>query len=149
MYEYRIVGTPKVIDGDTLDVVLDLGFKIQTWERCRLAGIDAPESRTTNLKEKQYGIAAKQFVEDWLKCQPKLWARTTKDDKYGRMLVEIYSDSSIVSLNSLMINEGYAWGYAGETKVKDFTLLDRVRTESLAHQNQQGKGKASTHTQQS
>jgi len=129
MYEYRIIGIPKVIDGDTLDVMFDLGFKIQTWERCRLAGIDAPESRTTDLKEKQYGIAAKQFVEDWLKCQPKLWARTTKDDKYGRMLVEIYSDSSIVSLNSLMINEGYAWGYMGETKAKDFTLLDRVRTE--------------------
>lgn len=58
------------------------------------------------------------------------WARTTKDDKYGRMLVEIYSDSSSASLNSLMINEGYAWGYMGETKAKDFTLLDQVRIEA-------------------
>lgn len=139
MYEYRIIGIPKVIDGDTLDVMFDLGFKIQTWERCRLAGIDAPESRTTDLKEKQYGIAAKQFVEDWLKCQPKLWARTTKDDKFGRMLVEIYSDSSSVSLNTLMINEGYAWGYTGETKAKDFTLLDRVRTEAKNNKEKWGE----------
>ncbi len=131
MYEYRIVGIPKVIDGDTLDVVFDIGFKIHTWERCRLLGVDAPESRTTDLKEKQYGIAAKQFVEDWLKCQPKLWARTTKDDKYGRMLVEIYSDTSSVSLNNLMLIEGYAWGYMGETKTKDFVLLDNKRAGAV------------------
>jgi len=130
MYEYRIIGIPKVIDGDTLDVMFDIGFKIQTWERCRLAGIDTPESRTTDLKEKQYGIDAKKFVEDWLKRHPNLWGRTTKDDKYGRMLVEIYADSSSVSLNTLMLTDGYAWGYTGATKVKDFALLDRLRTEA-------------------
>jgi len=129
MYEYKIVGIPKVIDGDTLDVMFDIGFNIQTWTRCRLSGIDAPESRTTNLKEKQYGIAAKQFLEDWLKRQPKLWGRTTKDDKYGRMLVEIYSDSSASSVNGLMLTEGYAWPYAGgaKAKSKDFAALDTTR----------------------
>lgn len=131
MYEYKIVGIPKVIDGDTLDVVFDIGFKIHTWERCRLLGVDAPESRTTDLKEKQYGIASKQFVEDWLKRQPKLWGRTTKDDKYGRMLVEIYSDTSSVSLNQLMLVEGYAWKYMGEQKTKDFALLDGLRAAAI------------------
>jgi micrococcal nuclease len=131
MYEYRIIGIPKVIDGDTLDVVFDVGFKIHTWERCRLLGIDAPESRTTDLKEKQYGIAAKQFVEDWLKRHPNLWGRTTKDDKYGRMLVEVFADGLSTPLNTLMITEGYAWAYMGETKVKDFKQLDERRAAAV------------------
>ena len=131
MYEYRIIGLPKVIDGDTLDVMFDIGFNVQTLQRCRLRGIDAPESRTTDLKEKQYGIAAKQFLEDWLKRQPKLWGRTTKDDKYGRMLVEVFADSSSTSLNTLMITEGYAWSYLGENKVKDFAALDAARAAAV------------------
>ena len=131
MYEYRIIGIPKVIDGDTLDVMFDIGFNVQTLQRCRLKGIDAPESRTTDLNEKAYGIRAKQFVEDWLKRQSKLWGRTTKDDKYGRMLVEIFADSSGTSLNTLMITEGYAWSYLGETKVKDFAALDAVRAAAV------------------
>jgi micrococcal nuclease len=131
MYEYRIIGIPKVIDGDTLDVMFDIGFNVQTWQRCRLRGIDAPESRTTDMKEKQYGIAAKQFLEDWLKRQPKLWGRTTKDDKYGRMLVEIYSDLSTSSVNGLMLTEGYAWPYSGETKSKDFAALDSLRAAAV------------------
>ena len=129
MYEYRIVGTPKVIDGDTLDVVFDLGFRIQTWERCRLQGIDAPESRTSDLREKRYGMLAKQFVEDWLKSQTKLWGRTTKDDKYGRMLVEVYADNSPISLNETLISNGYAWVYNGEDKTKNFDLLDSIRSK--------------------
>lgn len=83
------------------------------------------------MKEKQYGIAAKQFVEDWLKRHPKLWGRTTKDDKYGRMLVEVFADSSSTSLNTLMITEGYAWSYLGETKVKDFDALDALRAAAV------------------
>ena len=67
MYEYKIIGTPKVIDGDTLSVMFDIGFNIQTFERCRLKGVDAPESRTTDLKEKKYGLESKEFVENWLK----------------------------------------------------------------------------------
>lgn len=131
MYEYRIIGIPKVIDGDTLDVMFDIGFNVQTLQRCRLKGIDAPESRTTDLNEKAYGIRAKQFVEDWLKRQPKLWGRTTKDDKYGRMLVEIYSDLSTSSVNGLMLTEGYAWPYLGETKSKDFAALDSLRAAAV------------------
>jgi micrococcal nuclease len=132
MYEYKIIGIPKVIDGDTLDIMFDIGFHVQISQRCRLMGIDAPESRTTDAKEKKYGLDAKQFVETWLKRQPKLWGRTIKDDKYGRMLVEIYADSSTNSLNTLMITEGYAWSYLGETKVKDFAALDARRAAAFA-----------------
>lgn len=129
-YEYKIVGVPKVIDGDTLDVVFDIGFNIQTRERCRLYGIDAPESRTTDLKEKVYGITAKQFVEEWMKRQTVLWGRTTKDDKYGRMLVEVYSSSLATSLNTMLVLDGYVWSYMGESKIKDFAALDKIRNEA-------------------
>lgn len=128
MYEYRIIGTPKVIDGDTLSVMFDIGFNIQTFERCRLKGVDAPESRTTDLKEKKYGLESKEFVENWLKSNTDLWGRTTKDDKYGRMLVEIFNNSS-ECLNQSMIDRGYAWEYDGGNKSKDFDLLEQKRKQ--------------------
>lgn len=127
MYEYRVIEKPRVVDGDTLDVVFDLGFSVHTKQRVRLDGVDTPETRTTNLNEKRYGTEAKVFLEEWIKTNTGLWARTSKDDKYGRMLVVLFSDASSVSVNDQMVFGGYAWRYSGNAKSKDFAALDRAR----------------------
>ena len=62
MYEYKITKIMKVVDGDTVDVILDLGFDMYKKERVRLAGIDTPESRTRDLEEKEMGLGAKEFL---------------------------------------------------------------------------------------
>ena len=92
MYEYAIKEVVKVVDGDTIDIVIDLGFDLSKKERVRLAGIDAPESRTRNLEEKEMGLEAKQFLTRRLEdgVDSGLRVRTEKDGKYGRMLGWIY-----------------------------------------------------------
>lgn len=127
MYEYRLIGVPKVIDGDTVDATLDLGFGVFTKQRLRLEGIDTPESRTSNLIEKKYGLEAKTFLEKWMETTKCIRAKTSKDDKYGRMLAKFYSDESTVSVNEILISEGYAWSYNGNGKQKDFDELERAR----------------------
>ena len=86
MYEYKITKIMKVVDGDTVDVILDLGFDMYKKERVRLAGIDTPESRTRDLEEKEMGLEAKEFLERRMNDCDNLWVRTEKDGKYGRML---------------------------------------------------------------
>jgi micrococcal nuclease len=122
MYEYEITKVEKVVDGDTLDVLLDVGFSMFRKERIRLKGIDAPETATRDLKEKEMGKQAKAFAAGWLKAQSRLTARTTKDDKYGRILADIHGDSG-VCLNEEMVRRGYAWEYDGGTKAKDLSVL--------------------------
>ena len=86
MYEYKITKVLKVVDGDTVDVILDLGFDMFKKERVRLAGIDTPESRTKDSEEKELGIDAKEFLERRMMECEELWVQTEKDGKYGRML---------------------------------------------------------------
>ena len=132
MYEYRVKEVAKVVDGDTVDLVLDLGFSLYKKERCRVAGIDTPESRTRDLKEKAYGKEATAFLKGQLESADEITVRTSKDGKYGRMLGTIlakYGDS-IVNINELMVEAGYAWRYDGGTKdtSKDrFQVLDEAR----------------------
>lgn len=126
MYEYGIKEIVKVVDGDTIVAVLDLGFGIFKTERMRLEGIDTPESITKDKEEKALGMEAKQYLKDWLKGQSALRVKTSKDDKYGRTLGIVYGDGP-VSINEEMIAKGYAWEYQGETKVKDFSLLKEKR----------------------
>ena len=132
MYEYRVKEVAKVVDGDTVDLVLDLGFSLYKKERCRVAGIDTPESRTRDLKEKAYGKEATAFLKGQLESADEIVVRTSKDGKYGRMLGTIlakYGDS-IVNINELMVEAGYAWRYDGGTKdtSKDrFQVLDEAR----------------------
>ena len=116
MYEYKVKEIAKVVDGDTVDVIIDLGFGLSKKERCRIAGIDTPEKRTRDLKEKKYGIEATEFMTELLDKAENLIVRTEKDGKYGRMLGWFYCDNVNGSLNNLMIEAGYAWSYDGGTK---------------------------------
>jgi endonuclease YncB( thermonuclease family) len=129
MYEYKIVKVEKVVDGDTVDVLFDVGFSMFRKERVRLNGIDTPESITKDPKEKILGHDAKAFVVEWVQTQKTLTAKTTKDDKYGRILGDIYGDDG-VCLNEIMVAKGYAWKYDGGTKVKDFDALMEKRNTS-------------------
>ena len=134
-YNFRVVSIDRVLDGDTIDVTIDLGFDLYKKERVRVAGVDTPEKRTRDLEEKELGIDA----TNWLK--EKLDGAIAGDDdlvirtelvggvgKYGRLLGWLYigGDASS-SLNEQMIEEGYAWAYDGGTKKKDFEELREIR----------------------
>ena len=133
-YNFRVIEINRVLDGDTIDVTIDLGFDLYKKERVRVAGVDTPEKRTRNLEEKELGIHA----TNWLK--EKLEGAVAGDDdlvirtelvggvgKYGRLLGWLYIGDADVSLNEAMIEEGYAWSYDGGTKQKDFEELREIR----------------------
>jgi micrococcal nuclease len=133
MYEYRIKKVTNVVDGDTIDVEIDLGFSVSYAQRLRLAGIDTPESRTTDKMEKALGLEAKEYLKSKVKDAKDVIVKTEKPDsseKYGRILGWVYVDGSKKSINEQMIEDGYAWGYLGETKIKDFALLAKVREQT-------------------
>ena len=126
MYQYFVREVKKVVDGDTIDVIIDLGFNILFEQRVRLAGIDTPESRTSDKREKELGMESKKFLEAKIKAAKNIVIKTEKLDsseKYGRILGWLYLDGSGNSINHEMIEKGYAWGYLGDTKVKDFDAL--------------------------
>ena len=124
----------RVVDGDTIDVTIDLGFDLTKKERVRVAGIDTPEKRTRDLEEKALGIDAtnwlKNRLEGVIKSADDLVIRTELVGgvgKYGRLLGWLYIGDSELSLNEAMITEGYAWAYDGGTKQKDFETLRAIR----------------------
>ena len=139
-YIYRIKSILKVVDGDTIDAAIDLGFDISLTKRVRLAGVDTPESRTTDAKEKILGLEVKEWLKKKLEGQTDIIVKTELPDsteKYGRILGHLFigdKDVSAVnkkkSVNQMMIDEGYAWEYDGGTKKKDFTLLEAKRNET-------------------
>ena len=129
-YIYRVKKVLKVVDGDTIDADIDLGFDISLTKRVRLAGIDTPESRTTDLKEKALGLEVKEWLKKRLEGAKDILIKTRLPDsteKYGRILGKLYINNEETSLNEQMIAEGYAWSYMGDTKVKDFALLESKR----------------------
>jgi micrococcal nuclease len=133
MYQYYVRKVENVVDGDTIDVLIDLGFDILFSSRVRLAGIDTPESRTRDLKEKALGLESKEYLKKALKDAKSVVIKTEKMDsseKYGRILGWIYVNGDTESVNDKMINDGYAWGYMGDTKVKDFDALAKARKKS-------------------
>ena len=133
MYEYRVKKLINVIDGDTIDVDIDLGFDISLLRRVRMAGIDTPESRTTDKAEKVLGLEAKEYLKKMMKDAKTIAIKTELPDsseKYGRILGWVYIDNASKSINEQMIEDGYAWGYMGETKVKDFEALSKARKKS-------------------
>lgn len=126
MYEYRVKKVTKILDGDTFDVDIDLGFNISYSQRIRLSGIDTPESRTRDLNEKKFGLEAKEYVKSLIDNAKLVVIKTEKPDsseKYGRILGQVFLDGSEVSVNQLLIDNGYAWAYDGSTKQKDFEQL--------------------------
>ena len=134
-YNFRVTSIDRVLDGDTIDVTIDLGFDLYKKERVRVAGVDTPEKRTRDLEEKELGIHA----TNWLK--EKLDGAIAGDDdlvirtelvggvgKYGRLLGWLYiGGDAATSLNEQMIEEGYAWAYDGGTKQKNFEELREIR----------------------
>lgn len=133
MYEYRVKKVLKVVDGDTIDVDIDLGFDISFTSRVRLAGIDTPESRTTDKEEKVLGLEVKDRLKHLISGATTVVIRTEKPDsseKYGRILGWLFLDGAEKSVNEALIADGYAWGYMGDTKVKDFELLRQRRLAS-------------------
>ena len=133
-YNFRVVKINRVVDGDTIDVTIDLGFDLMKKERVRVAGVDTPEKRTRDLEEKALGIDATNWLKDKLdsaiKGDDELTIRTELKGgvgKYGRLLGWLYVGTSDISLNEEMITEGYAWEYDGGTKKKDFQELRNIR----------------------
>ena len=133
-YNFRVVEINRVVDGDTIDVTIDLGFDLYKKERVRVAGVDTPEKRTRDDEEKALGYDATHWLED------KLNGAITGDDdlvirtelvggvgKYGRLLGWLYIGDAEVSLNEQMIAAGYAWAYDGGTKQKNFEELREIR----------------------
>ena len=130
MYEYRVTSVSKVVDGDTVDLVLDLGFGLYKKERVRVAGIDTPESRTRDLVEKKYGLEAKVYLQGMLENAENLTVKTEKDGKYGRMLGWLYAGD--LNINQRMLDAGYAFEYDGGKKLKGdkrWTFLDEKRNK--------------------
>jgi micrococcal nuclease len=133
MFEYYVKQVTNVVDGDTIDVVIDLGFDISFTSRVRLAGIDTPESRTKDKAEKALGLESKKYLADRIKAAKNIVIRTEKinsSEKFGRILGWLYLDGESNSVNHEMIEKGYAWGYLGDTKVKDFDALAKARAKT-------------------
>ena len=133
-YNFRVTEITKVLDGDTIDVLIDLGFDLFKKERVRIAGVDTPEKRTRNLEEKALGVDAtnwlKEKLESTLAGDDELTIRTELVGgvgKYGRLLGGLYVGESNVSLNEQMITEGYAHAYDGGTKNMDLEALREIR----------------------
>ena len=133
-YNFRVIEINRVVDGDTIDVTIDLGFDLYKKERVRVAGVDTPEKRTRDLEEKELGIEAtnwlKKALDGAIAGDDDLIIRTELDGgvgKYGRLLGWLYIGDAEFSLNELMIEEGYAWEYDGGTKQKNFEELREIR----------------------
>ena len=133
-YNFRVTKINRVVDGDTIDVTIDLGFDLYKKERVRIAGVDTPEKRTRDKEEKVLGIDATNWLkgklEEAIKGDDELTIRTELKGgvgKYGRLLGWLYIGDVELSLNEQMITEGYAWAYDGGTKKKDFEELREIR----------------------
>ena len=120
----------RIVDGDTIDVTIDLGFSININQRVRVAGIDSPEKRTRDAAEKALGLDATEWMTKRLEKAPELIIKTAVEGsmgKYGRVLGWLFVGEEDISLNEQMINEGFAWKYDGGTKKKDLQSLIDIR----------------------
>jgi micrococcal nuclease len=113
MYQYKVKKINRVIDGDTVDLDIDLGFWMTVSHRVRLKDIDAAETRTLNLEEKSKGLVAKEWLEKELSREGEWIIETFKEDKYGRILGTLYLVGDPVTVNERMLNEGIAEPYSG------------------------------------
>ena len=110
----------RIVDGDTIDVTLDLGFNVKLHnQRCRLAGIDTPESRTSNLEEKALGLKAKERLKEL--CIGSFKIQSLGTGKYGRILAIPYTEDN-QDVCQMLVSEGHAveyWGGTKTGKIKD------------------------------
>lgn len=134
MYEYK-AKVKKVIDGDTVDCYIDMGFNVGMKVRIRLNGIDTPESRTRDLEEKRYGLGAKRRVEELLEANDNYFVVLSHGvGKFGRCLGEIFlpgaDGQTLVSLNNRLVLEGHAIPYTGGSKEDEKLNLLEARKKS-------------------
>lgn len=113
MYQYKIKSVDHIVDGDTVDVTVDLGFNISHKIRVRMYGINTPESRTRDLEEKKRGLAAKDRLTELLGEGKSLLLETKEKGKYGRYLGIISKENYPISLNETLVVEGHAVSYFG------------------------------------
>lgn len=142
---YRVSSLEKVVDGDTIDVTIDLGFDVCTKQRVRLLGIDTPESRTRDLEEKKFGLLSKKKLKEWClkaveseKDDIEIQLRCPEADsrgKFGRILAEVWvsEDGNWTNVNRWMCENGYAVPYTGQNKA-DVESLHMANREKVAHE---------------
>lgn len=139
---YRVSSLERVVDGDTIDVTIDLGFDVCTRQRVRLLGIDTPESRTSDPEEKVFGLLSKKKLKEW--CMKAV--ESENDDieielrcperdsrgKFGRILAEVWvrDGKTWTNVNKWMCDEGYAVPYVGQNK-DDVRALHMANREKL------------------
>ena len=108
MYTYEVKEIVKIIDGDTVDAIIDLGFKVSIKVRIRFLGINTPETRTRDLAEKKLGLIAKEKVKQMMYAAKKIKVESKGLGKYGRVLGILHLDDAEESLNDFLLNNGYA-----------------------------------------
>lgn len=141
-YKYRVSAVERVVDGDTIDVVIDLGFDVCTKQRVRLLGIDTPESRTSDAEEKKFGLLSKKKLMEWCtkavaseKDDIEIELRCPEADsrgKFGRILAEVWVyDEGWVNVNKWLCDQGYAVPYVGQNKadVEALHIANRKKLE--------------------
>lgn len=139
---YRVSSLEKVVDGDTIDVSIDLGFDVCTKQRVRLLGIDTPESRTRDLEEKKFGLLSKKKLKEWClkaveseKDDIEIQLRCPEADsrgKFGRILAEVWvsEDGEWTNVNKWLCDNGFAVPYTGQNKA-DVEALHMANREKL------------------
>ena len=116
MYQYKVTIT-KVVDGETEEVDIDLGFAVVLKkQRVRLYEIDTPESRTRDLEEKKFGLASKKYLQDKLENATNIYLKSHDKGKFARILGELFIDDNSVSVNMQMVDDHHAVYYYGQNK---------------------------------
>lgn len=130
LYQYRVKEILKVVDGDTVDVIIDLGFDVFLEKRVRMAGVNAPESRTKDLEEKAKGLKTKAWLIEKFNTDEQIIIETSLDNQYGkfgRVLGTFYIGDALLSVNLEMLSEGLARPYM----IEDFpNLMDGLEQQS-------------------
>ena len=138
MFEYE-AKLKRVVDGDTVDAYIDLGFNVHVDKRIRLQGIDTPESRTRDLTEKRYGLGAKYRMIELLEENDNIFVvKSHGTGKFGRVLGELFHHpESELSINQMLIDEGHAVAYFGGSKqeVKDALMEARKKSKEYVEKN--------------
>lgn len=127
MYQYKVKVT-RVVDGDTVDVDIDLGFSVVLKkQRVRLYEIDTPESRTRDLEEKKFGLASKKYLKNKLENATNIYLTSHDKGKFGRILGELFIDDNEKSVNMQLVDNHHAVYYYGQNKndVKQEHLVNR------------------------
>jgi|TARA_B100000073_G_scaffold327629_1_gene313485 micrococcal nuclease len=134
-YSYRVKSIKKIIDGDTFDCIMDLGFDVLLEARVRMMGIDTPESRTRDLEEKKFGLLAKEYLTEKLATEDLIVTTEVDNEKgkFGRILGWVWANG--INVNKQMIDENMAVAYHGQSKDD----IEQAHLNNRAILQEQGK----------